>query len=243
MENKVYIHKILVGDYVKHTTEGWFGYVISVTIHSNNKITYLIIDFDNRNVTELDGSVVSIACGDLVKVIVSCYYLEVIKRSITFNYPHLCNNYCNHLKTFPEACEKYCPFRKIAGSTYFPSFHHTLKFAGFFDTTVIDLHNPIYTLIFSYLSKALPKPDRRFRDLSVEGVLDILNNGDKYRLQDYIIYKTYIPSTNYYCNFEMDKFIVSDNFIPSILKSEEHPCDYCIYKDTIVCNNCKLKEI
>lgn len=241
MENKLYIHKILIGDYVEHVRG--FGYVISITVSDNNKITYMVIDFNEKEVIELEGTSVSVACCGFEKVVVGCYYLKVVKRSMTFNYNYVCKNYCNHLKTFPEACEKYCPLRKISGSTYFPSLQvrNSIRFVGFFDT--VGIYAKYFNGVFNYLSKSLPKPDSRFRDLSIEGVLDILNNGDKYKLQDYIVYKTDISRINCYCNIELSKYIIKDNFIPSILEGEEHPCDYCIYKDTIECNNCKLKEI
>lgn len=242
-KERVYIHEILVGDYIRHVVSNRYGYVISITIEEDN-IIYVVIDFNNKDVFEVKGIVRLITTAGLDDLgIFGCDYLKVVKRSMTFNYSHLCKNYCNHLKTFPEACENYCPCRKIAGSTYFPSFRSgSVKFVGFFDTTSVNISDYGYTLIFNYLAKSLPKPDSKFRDLSVEGVLDILNNGDKYKLQDYLIYKTEATTTIYFHNFEIDRYIVNSKFIPIIINNE-HPCDYCIYKDTVNCSDCRLNEL
>lgn len=232
-------HQIFLGDYVENILEKYSGYVI--TIWYSGTIKYHILDLQNKESHVIEGNINEIVLENLN--IVRNYFstkLRVISRSMTHRFPYVCSYYCKYLKEFPEACEKYCPIRKINSNTFFVGKENNeLKYSGFLPCEI--KYPSEFESVFKLLAKALPKPDSRFKDLSEEGVVHILSNGDRYNLQSYIYYNKRLSDNK---SLEgSDIFWAQNPTIPYFMKGDDTPCDYCIYENTDNCINCKIKDL
>lgn len=231
-------HQIFLGDYVENILEKYSGYVIAIWY--SNTIKYHILDLQNKESHVIEGNITEIVLEDLN--IIRNYFstiLRVINRCMTHSFPYVCSC-CKYLKEFPEACEKYCPIRKINNRTFFVGkANNELKYSSFLP--IEKFYSSEFESIFELLAKALPKPDSRFKDLSEEGLVHILSNGDRYNLQSYIYYNTRLSDNK---SLEGNNIFWTQNpTIPYFMKGEDTPCDYCIYKDTNNCVNCKIKDL
>lgn len=258
---KIFKYQLLLGDYISYergtdAIDIRSGYVISI-----NNTHYTIIDLDNSVVYFEQIKDIEIVSTELKTIVIRSIAASNIKisRKLKCSSTYICNNLCKGLREFPDSCS-ICPLGLIDNRyrTYLPGDRlyngRIITSASFLSNTslinkiIYTPTNGVYRTILDMLSGSLPKPDYPLIDRSIEGVKEILNNPEKYRLYERIYYNIYTTNLS-----NIDKFIqlevteiVSYRVISNTyfyINPSKSPCNYCIY-DEDTCNKlgCKLKE-
>lgn len=253
MGDKIRKYDLLLGDFIKYrnrfSSVEQQGYVIGISTRH-----YYIIDLDNSAIYIEKINSTIIMSDTLDQVIIMSIDAEIldIKRSMYYSSGYICNELCRGLKNFPEACELYCPCRKINSThTYLPGDVYkglTINMVSFLFPNyllIIPQGESGYDCILSNLAGSFPKPRYPFKDMSVDGLKDIFSNPNKYDIYQRVYYLMKPSSLNKTILewIDIDKNLIEGKTYLSLLK-KDHPCSYCIY-DEDSCNkcNCKLKNL
>ena len=261
--DKVYKYQLLLGDFVSYEVGSTSiniksGYVIGIC-----NAFYTIIDLDNSNIYREHIEDIEIVDNELTTTVIRSIKATNIKisRKLRCSSDYICKNLCKGLKDFPDACEDICPNRPLSNQyrTYLPGdiigngvivsvslVSEEINVSYINDYWNTELSE--FDIIFIKLRGALPKPNPPFKDQSMDGVREILDNPEKYKLYERVYYKYAVtdnegvPHLNPYqvdINELLKYKIVSKSyFLPNPKTSL---CNYCIYnKETCKSLNCKL---
>jgi hypothetical protein len=202
MGEKIYKFQLLLGDYVQYHTlmETRSGYVIGIDLNN-----YYILDLNNKRIYVEQADKLKIVSEDTstITFITLKDRISTINRKMSHSSEYICKKLCTGLREFNEACSDYCPCRRqnqtydsLPGDKIGSLFIGAIGFiepgllCGIRTRTILtedsrkNVNNFSFTFddFFDILSGSFPKPNPPYKDRSIEGVVDILNNPNYYKI-------------------------------------------------------------